>query len=280
MKRYWIIVAIAFLGFGAMIRSAQIKKSTAREKAETATLEQATGPKLGSTNSQPQLQRAADSSAQVRSTASVPSAPVAYPQGSNPVLGVLSKYSGTSDWTVDNDETGRAFKFSGGKLKDIMSEGVNGKAFLTDLQAAMGFQKPAVFTRETQDTARVTILELKEGIKAPNGQRLDVFGSSLRLLGDTNGDAFLVYNELRPVSDSLKWDLSLSDAEAIAIARAHLQDPGYKMEIRQPAIEIYAHQEPHQKVTKLLARNGPSVRMLLIGHDTRTVVWDKLVSLN
>jgi hypothetical protein len=193
-------------------------------------------------------------------------------------LGLLEKHSNTADWTLDLDENGRPFKMAGGKLKDVMTEGAQNAAFLRGIENALGFQAPAKYVRETRNTSRVSIVDLNQQFQLPNGEVLEVFGASLRLIGDSRGDAFLVYNELRPVNPTIRWASQLPANDALAAAKSYLRDDSYKLEIHQPAVVVFAHHEPHQKVTQVLAKNGPSTRVLFVGHDTRTVVWDQLMA--
>ena len=211
-------------------------------------------------------------------------APTATPQassaGEEPVLApraliaVLEKYSGTRDWRFDTDDKGRAFKMTGGKLKGLLKDSAATEAFLSDMQEALGFNSQASFVAESQSSSSFQTVDHKQIVNFPNGESLPVFESKLRLIGDESGDVFMVYNELRPVSLSFRWAAEISDGEAIAIARRHVGSSEIQLKILEPDL-AFAHSEPHQKVTQIIAREGAKSRLLLIGHETKTVVWDR-----
>ena len=101
------------------------------------------------------------------------------------LLDVLEKYSGSRDWRLDVDN-GRAFKMTGGHLKNVMTKGERNNAFLKDLQEALGFTEPADFTYETQSSASFQIVEQKQILNLSDGTKLPVFESKIRYVGDAN----------------------------------------------------------------------------------------------
>lgn len=191
------------------------------------------------------------------------------------LLDVLEKYSGSRNWRFDIDD-GRAFKMTGGQLKGVMAKSERNVAFLKDLQEALGFVEPATFTFETQSSSNFRIVEQKQILNLSDGTTLPVFEAKIRYIGDAQGNAFLIYNELRPVRMNFRWTMTLDDDETLSIARAHLGRSSDDYEFKLTgATYAFAHSDPHQKVTEVIARNGAFARRLLIGHETRTVVWDR-----
>src|SRR5690606_23553712 len=123
-------------------------------------------------------------------------------------------------------------------------------------------------------SASFQIVEQKQILNLSDGTKLPVFESKIRYVGDANGNAFLIYNELRPVRMNFRWELTLAPDDVLSIARDHLGNSDeFELQLTG-ATYAFAHSDPHQKVSEVIARKGHVARRLLIGHETRTVVWD------
>jgi len=199
----------------------------------------------------------------------------AVPSSHEAVLDVLEKYSGTREWWLDEDHNGRIFKMTGGKLKGVMTERATNAAFLNDLRDALGLTEPSDFTFETQSTSSFRTVEQKQILILPDGSTLPVFEGKIRYIGDGEGNAFLIYNELRPIRMNFRWEVALDTGELLSIARAHVRDPDGARFLVTGASYAFSHAEPHQKVSEVVVENGGFRRRLLIGHETKSVVWDR-----
>ena len=74
---------------------------------------------------------------------------------------------------------------------------------------------------------------------------------------------------------NFRWELTLAPDDVLSIARDHLGNSDeFELQLTG-ATYAFAHSDPHQKVSEVIARKGHVARRLLIGHETRTVVWDR-----
>lgn len=186
------------------------------------------------------------------------------------IAAFLKEKSGV-EWTLNLDEKGRPFRFSGGSLPGIMAEGTAGSAFLSELQSILGFERPAQFVRTERRTARVRIVDQDQWIEI-GGQRFRVFGGGIRFIGNGGDDAFMVVNNLRPVDSRIRTELTLSPEDALAIAAKDFDRAGFQYASDPAPTVVVADQAPHQLATSVVAAKGIDRRILLIGHESRSVV--------
>lgn len=202
------------------------------------------------------------------------------PPSEKDLLDVLEKYSGSRSWTFDTDDNGRIFKITGSTLKKVMSDPAVQSSFLKDFQKATGFERPALFQSENQSTASLEIRDQKQLFELPDGSTIPVYEAKLRLVGNKEGDAFIVYDTLESEIDpNIRGELELSPTDAINIAENHLQSKEYELK-HTGETYIFTKNRPHQRVSEVIARHGSSTRRLLIGHQTQTVVSDRPTTLH
>lgn len=196
---------------------------------------------------------------------------------------VLEKYSGTKEWHFDRDGQGRIFKITGAVLKGVMNNDATHNRFLSEFEKAIGFETSPIFKREDESTSSLSIVEQKQFFELPDGGVLPVFEAKLRLIGNKNGDATIIYNELRPIDPEAPVGTLLSSEDALAIATQYLRSQdsageGFEFNASNGNF-IFAHGQPQQQVSEIIVRIGPMTRRLLIGHHTKTIVWDRPLTL-
>ena len=190
---------------------------------------------------------------------------------------ILEKYSGTKDWHLDLDDKGRPFKMSGGKLKGIARSDALARQFIAELGEELGFKEPPVVERKVDEGPRMKLVDYEQTATSPDGQKLAVYQGWIRLGGDGAGDAIIVVNQLKPLND-VRYDLALSEDEAKEIARRHVNDT--KATFKTGSVFVFADEAPHQKATQVFVGGVKPRRVLLVGHQTRTVVFEGLASFH
>ena len=260
-----IIFAFAFVALGFFIFKRNSKVSVTQQASVE---EKAAEPKA-----KKKLKLNAAAKKAVRATSTVAAAPRI------DVSSTLRKYTTSGAWKMQYDRSGRPSKMTGGKLRDVMSDGPASAEFLKDLQTSLGFKKPATFSRSEVTKEDIKIVDQSQFGQMPDGRILPIYDSSIRFMGDAQGNAFLVQNSLQPVDNIAK---STTDEKgAIAIAESHLRSLGadssatYEIAKKQ-GHAIYAQSSPQQEVITVYSRSPAGDHIIVVGAATGTIISDEL----
>jgi hypothetical protein len=198
--------------------------------------------------------------------------------GRDPLANLLQKYSGTDRWTIKRDVDGRPFRMTGSVLKEVIANADRAQSFLSELQTVLGFDQPAILERKADRTGHFALVDYSQFYALPDGSKLPVFDGWIRFKGREEEGAILVTNHLRPVSQHLRAEVIFDATEVLSTARAHVTSPEAKLQLKHDV--IFANSEPHQRATLVHVQEGPKERMLLIGHQTKSVIADITATLH
>ncbi len=189
---------------------------------------------------------------------------------------LLAKYSSGQEWKVDLDESGLPLRMTGAGLKAIFENGGEGESFLREYTELLGFSELPPLAREDSTTSRFQIVDYVQRHTLATGETLPVFESWLRFKGSPDEGAFIGNNQLRPV-ENLRGDLGLSDEEALSIVRRAFNGPAQKIEVKSSKV-VYAHERPHQLATQITITGPLPHWLVLVGHESKTILYRTIVS--
>jgi hypothetical protein len=193
--------------------------------------------------------------------------------------GVLAKYSGGKSWTIERDPRGNPMRMSGQGLK-VMGEGAETSAFINELTQELGFAASPPLARENSRSANFRIVDYLQSYVLPTGETLPVYDAWLRLKGSETDGAYVVINLLKPVDTTIKPELQLSSADALEILKREMELKQDATLTVRPAAVIFADQLPHQKALQIEVGGPQPHWLVLVGAETRSVIYKKITSHN
>lgn len=193
------------------------------------------------------------------------------------IKSVLKRYSGTEQWVLDREADGTIFKISSGQIKGLLKSPEGTRDFLSDLSKSLGFQDEPLLRRDEKSADRVHIVDYYQMQADRTGDPIPVFDAWIRLMANPEGDVFLISNQLKPVDSHVVLSAQISSEEALAIAKAYINNPDAKLEIISPLM-VFAGSRPHQIVTQVGMSGVLPHKLLLVGHESRAVVHEKIMS--
>lgn len=277
-NRIYILIIIIAIALTAALWSRGHKEQTTQASA-------AQPPTNSATSSAPLSNVAVPADATATSSGSPPASgqptsaqrSAASSSGSAPANGdlidLLEKHSGNRDWNIELNDDGKPVRIAGHGLR-VMQAGAETDAFLSDFMKAMGTDRAMTFTRKQLSSPRFLMIDYFQSVKSPEGDEIPVFGGWIRFKGSADGTASLIVNSLKPVDSSLRLDRSLSDEDAIQIARTALTkapaDAVFKVE---KSAVVFVDSGKQELATEISITGPPPHWQVIVGQQSRSVIF-------
>jgi hypothetical protein len=218
------------------------------------------------------------------SAATVPTAPTPAKSAaeraseSERVSKVFAKHSNGSPWTLESNDAGQIVRMNGSGLR-AMAPGAEANAFLKDLTQELGFEQPARFERSTKRSTRFEMVDYAETLQFADGTSIPVFNGWLRLKGTQDDGALMAINQLKPLSADIKSDITLTDDNALGIAKSQFTNASADAIFRvvKPDV-IFADRQPQERATQIEVSGPLPHWRILVGHFTKSIVHAEVSS--